>query len=229
MIANASPRPGAVFWLIEARDRKRTLRLIIEDVSLTRTDQIHAHVRPRGGQITSLTVPIPLKAWQARQTRPAALAALDTLLNEHSDGETAALLNAAGRCSGIGKPFTSGIVLDLRRQGADAPAAPESIRSRPSPPIARRLTCRLAARPGADSLAEMKAPRSSTPPRSSAGTTGVRGGPSALRGLFRDKSYRPLRMASRCATPARAFRVRGDGVHMMMRQLGVGPWISTMW
>ena len=31
--------------------------------------QIRAHVRLRGGQTRSLTLPIPLKAWQARETR----------------------------------------------------------------------------------------------------------------------------------------------------------------
>ena len=72
-------------------------------------------MRLRGGQTTSLTTPIPPKAWQARQTHPDTLTALDRLLNEHTDAETAQLLNAAGHRSGEGRPFTSGIVLDLRR------------------------------------------------------------------------------------------------------------------
>ena len=36
-----------------ARERKRIARLLIEDVTLTRTDQIHLHVRFRGGQTTT--------------------------------------------------------------------------------------------------------------------------------------------------------------------------------
>jgi len=97
------------------RERKRMARLLLDDVTLTKTDRIHLHVRFRGGQATSLDVPIPQPAWQLRQTKPDALALLDRLLDDHTDGETAAALNAAGHRSGEGKPFTGRIVLELRR------------------------------------------------------------------------------------------------------------------
>jgi len=97
------------------RERKRMIRLLIADVTLAKTDRIHAHVRFRGGQTTSLTLPIPGKAWQLRETHPDTLAMLDRLLDEHTDAETAAVLNAASHRSGEGKPFTGRIVLDLRR------------------------------------------------------------------------------------------------------------------
>ena len=97
------------------RERKRMIRLLIEDVTLAKTDRIHAHVRFRGGQTTSLTLPIPPNGWQLRQTHPDTLAALDRLLDEHTDADTADALNAAGHRSGEGKPFTGRIVLDLRR------------------------------------------------------------------------------------------------------------------
>jgi DNA invertase Pin-like site-specific DNA recombinase len=97
------------------RERKRMVRLLIEDVTLTKTDQIHAHVRLRGGQTRSLTLPIPMSAWKARETDPDALALLDRLLDQHTDAETAAKLNAADHRSGEGKPFTARIVLHLRR------------------------------------------------------------------------------------------------------------------
>jgi hypothetical protein len=111
------------------RERKRMVRLMVNDVILVKTDQIHAHVRLRGGQTHSLTVPIPPRAWQLRQTHPDTLAALDRHLNEHTDAETAALLNAAGHRSGEGKPFTSRIVLDLRR-GNNLPSRYERLRAR---------------------------------------------------------------------------------------------------
>ena len=41
------------------RDRKRMVRLLVDDVTLHKTDRIHLHVRFRGGQTTSLTVAIP--------------------------------------------------------------------------------------------------------------------------------------------------------------------------
>jgi DNA invertase Pin-like site-specific DNA recombinase len=96
------------------RERKRMTRMLIEDVTLTKTDQIHLHVRFRGGQTTSLTTPIPPTAWQARQTDPDVLAQLDRLLDDHTDAEVADALNAAGHRSGEGKAFTRLIVLGLR-------------------------------------------------------------------------------------------------------------------
>jgi DNA invertase Pin-like site-specific DNA recombinase len=97
------------------RDRKRMVRLLVDDVTLHKTDRIHLHVRFRGGQTHSLTVAIPPKAWQLRQTHPDTLAALDRLLDTCTDAETADALNAAGHRSGEGKPFTARIVLHARR------------------------------------------------------------------------------------------------------------------
>jgi DNA invertase Pin-like site-specific DNA recombinase len=96
------------------RERKRMVRLLIADVTLVKNDRIHLHVRLRGGQTQSLTIELPPKAWQLRQTHPATLTMLDRLLDDHTDRETADLLNAAGHRSGEGKPFTARIVLDLR-------------------------------------------------------------------------------------------------------------------
>ena len=97
------------------RERKRMARLLLDDVTMTKTDRIHLDVRFRGGQTTSLDIPIPLPSWQLRQTRPEVLAALDRLLEDHTDAQAAAALNAAGHRSGEGKPFTGRIVLELRR------------------------------------------------------------------------------------------------------------------
>jgi hypothetical protein len=98
-----------------ARERKRVARLLIEDITLNKTDNIHMHVRFRGGQTTSLTIPIPLNSWQARQTDPDTFKLLDRLLDDHTDAETAEQLNTAGRRTGTGKPFTAHIVLHIRR------------------------------------------------------------------------------------------------------------------
>ena len=97
------------------RERKRMVRLLVDDVTLHKTDRIHIHVRLRGGQTTSLTVAIPPKAWQVRQTHPDTLATLNRLLDTHTDAETAEALNTAGHRSGEGKPFTTRIVLEARR------------------------------------------------------------------------------------------------------------------
>jgi DNA invertase Pin-like site-specific DNA recombinase len=97
------------------RERKRIARLLIEDVTINRAEQINLQVRLRGGQTTSLTIPIPPNAWQARQTNSDTLALLDRLLDKHTDAEVAEELGHAGRRSGMDKPFTARIVLHLRR------------------------------------------------------------------------------------------------------------------
>jgi DNA invertase Pin-like site-specific DNA recombinase/DNA-binding transcriptional regulator YiaG len=111
------------------RDRKRMVRLLIDDVTLHKTDRIHLHVRFRGGQTTSLVAAIPPKAWQLRQTHPDTLAALDRLLDTHTDAQTANALNAAGHRSGEGKPFTARIVLEARRSN-HLPSHAERLRAK---------------------------------------------------------------------------------------------------
>ena len=98
------------------RDRKRMVRLLIDDVTLHKTDSIHLHVRFRGGQTHSLVVAIPPTSWQARQTHKDTVAELDRLLDTCTDTEAADALNAAGHRSGENKPFTAGIVVHVRRK-----------------------------------------------------------------------------------------------------------------
>jgi DNA invertase Pin-like site-specific DNA recombinase len=97
------------------RERKRMVRLLIDDITLNRDQQITAHVRLKGGQTHTLTLPIPLRCWQARKVHPDTVKLIDQLLENHTDAETAQLLNQAGRSSGTGQPFSSGIVVHIRR------------------------------------------------------------------------------------------------------------------
>jgi MerR HTH family regulatory protein len=91
-------------------------RLIIEDVTIDRTATvISLRVRFRGGQLSSLDVAVPPRAWQARQTQPRTLATLDQLLVTFTDGQAARALNDDGHRSGSGQPFTASIVFHLRR------------------------------------------------------------------------------------------------------------------
>ena len=76
----------------------------------------------------SLVVAIPPKAWQVRQTHPDTLAALDRLLDTHTDAQTADALNAAGHRSGEGKLFTARIVLEARRSN-NLPSHAERLRT----------------------------------------------------------------------------------------------------
>ncbi|MBV9536952.1 MAG: recombinase family protein [Solirubrobacterales bacterium] len=112
-----------------ARERKRITRLILEDVTLTKTDQVHLQVRLRGGQTTSLTIPKALNSWQARQTPREILAEIDRLLDDHTDRETAERLNQLGRRSGMKRPFTRAMIIKLRRTH-DLPSHSERLRAR---------------------------------------------------------------------------------------------------
>jgi DNA invertase Pin-like site-specific DNA recombinase len=88
------------------RERKRIARLLLTDVTVTRTsDTITAHARLRGGQNHTLTLPMPKTGPEARRTPPQVIAAIDELLDHHTSGEAAAILNQRGLHSGTGEPF----------------------------------------------------------------------------------------------------------------------------
>ena len=78
------------------RERKRMAALLIEDVTLTKSQEITAHVRFRGGAITTLQLPLPMNAWQILKTPDHVLAQIDALLEHHTDSETVAILNTHG-------------------------------------------------------------------------------------------------------------------------------------
>jgi DNA invertase Pin-like site-specific DNA recombinase/DNA-binding transcriptional regulator YiaG len=124
------------------RERKRMARLIIEDVTIDRNAEvIHLRVRFKGGQLISHEVPVPPRAWQARRTVPGTLAALDRLLETHTDSQAAAALNADAHRSGTGQAFTTAIVLHLRRAN-NLPSHLERLRSQGKltiPELAQKL------------------------------------------------------------------------------------------
>ena len=98
------------------RDRKRMLRLLVEDVTLLRADVINAHIRFRGGTTRSLTLPLPKCAWELRQTPANVLCEIGELVASHTDEEVAAMLNERGHRSGEGLAFHARMVLRLRRE-----------------------------------------------------------------------------------------------------------------
>jgi DNA invertase Pin-like site-specific DNA recombinase len=98
-----------------SRDRKRMLRLLIEDVTLTRGDDIRVEVRWKGGATTELHVPIPLNFFEARRTSREALDQIAALARDHTDDQIAAILNERGVRTGTGRPFTGERVDFLRR------------------------------------------------------------------------------------------------------------------
>jgi DNA invertase Pin-like site-specific DNA recombinase len=97
------------------RERKRMVRLLMDDVTLIKTAEgLTAHIRFRGGATTTLTLARTLNAWQLRETRAEIIALIDQLLDQHTDGAIVTMLNARGYLSGTGRPFQRGIVQHIR-------------------------------------------------------------------------------------------------------------------
>ena len=87
------------------RERKRMLALLIEDVTLTKQQQITVEVRFRAGTTTTLTLPRPLTAQQLRATHPEVRQQIDALLAEYTDDQVAHILNERGLRTGAGDAF----------------------------------------------------------------------------------------------------------------------------
>jgi hypothetical protein len=90
------------------RERKRLIRLLITDVTLTRDSDgaIRCQVRFTGGQHHILTLPRPLTATEQHTTSPATVELIGQLLDDHPYDEIAAILNSQGITGGWGRAFT---------------------------------------------------------------------------------------------------------------------------
>ena len=90
------------------RERKRLLRLLITDVTLTRDSDgaICCQVRFTGGQHHTLTLPRPLTATEQHTTAPATVELIDQLLDDHPFDEISEILNGRGITGGWGRAFT---------------------------------------------------------------------------------------------------------------------------
>ena len=98
------------------RERKRMVRLLLEDVTLLRADEIIAQVRFRGGATHTLRLPLPLSAPELRKTHASVVAEIDHLIDEHTDMEIAEILNARGVQPGVADRFSNTIIYQLRKK-----------------------------------------------------------------------------------------------------------------
>jgi hypothetical protein len=97
-------------------ERKRMVALLIEDITLLRAEHISIHVRFRGGHTTSLAVLRPVPMAVIRKTKPEVIAALDRLLETHTDQQAADALNALGYRNWQQQPFNA-----KKSSASDAP------------------------------------------------------------------------------------------------------------
>lgn len=93
-----------------AREKKRMIRFLIEDVTMTRGEEILLGVRFKGGATKTLSLPLPLKGWQYNTTDPEIVEIVDQLLASNTYSEIASILNKRGYKSGQGHRFDRTIV-----------------------------------------------------------------------------------------------------------------------
>jgi DNA invertase Pin-like site-specific DNA recombinase len=98
------------------RERKRMVRLLIEDVTLIKRQDLVVQVRFRGGASQTITLPLPLNAWQRRRTAPSTIIEIDRLLDQHEPHEIAKLLNDQNRLTTGGKTFDAETVAAIAKR-----------------------------------------------------------------------------------------------------------------
>jgi DNA invertase Pin-like site-specific DNA recombinase len=100
---------------IPDRDRKRMARLLLEDVTLRREQEVIVQVRFKGGATRELRLPLPKPSWALRRTNSEVVAAIDQLLGDHTTTEVAQRLNQREWRSGWGCLFTQRMVIRLAK------------------------------------------------------------------------------------------------------------------
>lgn len=98
----------------QMKDKKRMLRLLIEDVTLTKGDSLHADIRFVGGATRSLDLPLPKSCVELRTTDAAVVKEIDQLIDTYTDKEIANLLNERGVRTVVTTPWTAARIGRLR-------------------------------------------------------------------------------------------------------------------
>jgi DNA invertase Pin-like site-specific DNA recombinase len=99
---------------VDCRERKRILRLLVDDVTLVKADTITAHVRLSGGATRTLVLKRPLPIAQVRKFKPELVATVDRMLDQHCDREIADILNRDGWRSSEGLLFNTKKIAFIR-------------------------------------------------------------------------------------------------------------------
>ncbi len=108
----------ATLWYAEGtpmQERKRMVRLLIDDVTLKKTEKwIDVHIRFRGGQIKSLQLPLPVNITKLRVTEPKVIELIDKLSDDYTDAKIADILNKQGYKPAVKKYFDLFLIQNLR-------------------------------------------------------------------------------------------------------------------
>ena len=99
------------------KERKRMLRLLITDITLKKNEHnIEVHILFAGGQIKSLSLPLPKNAFEIRKTNPDIIKIIAELTNQHTDLEIVEILNKQGYKPSCSDTFNVRIIQGLRHQ-----------------------------------------------------------------------------------------------------------------
>jgi len=80
------------------RDKKRIVRLLLEDVTMRRSErQVQIFVRFKTGVVIEKSLEIPLSGAHAKKVDPEVVSVISELAEHHTAGEIAAKLNEAGK------------------------------------------------------------------------------------------------------------------------------------
>jgi hypothetical protein len=102
-----------------ARDRKRMLRLLVKDITVTKGREpklLRLHIRWQGGAIETVELRLSPNRAEAVRYPDAFVAHIRALAATHDDDEIVALLNRDGLKSSTGRRFTVGMIRWIRHK-----------------------------------------------------------------------------------------------------------------
>jgi DNA invertase Pin-like site-specific DNA recombinase len=111
------------------RDRKRILRLLVRDITVSKGSEpknVRLHIRWQGGASETLDVQQPPSHADVLRYPDAFVARVRDLASTHHDDDIVEILNAEGCTSSTGKPFTRSMIRWVRhKHQIPAPPPPE--------------------------------------------------------------------------------------------------------
>ncbi len=123
----ALPEKLQIAWCgntLKTTDKKRIIRCLVEDVTLNLiSDKIHVGIRFKGGKEESLVVPRPLPIHEKTKTSPEIVEYVREASKKYNAWYIADQLNAAGKKSSLGLPFTGLIVRGIQNRHKIPPLA----------------------------------------------------------------------------------------------------------
>ena len=98
----------------QMKDKKRMLRLVIEDLTLTKGDMLHADIRFCGGDTQSFDLALPKSCVELRTTDAEVIKEIDKLIDTYTDSEIADVFNERGVRTVVTTPWTRQRIWRLR-------------------------------------------------------------------------------------------------------------------